>query len=166
MYRFICQYIRQYIRHATATPTLGDAGSRSGNMDGMDVMDGMGDDCGASPPRLVLHSGHDITLVPMLRALGAWTPTDGWPGYGCALRIELMEDLHERSEERGADGHGGGSGAFMGNGYSMVDAPESAFAVDRASPSGVGEGGGGGGSLVGMYVRIFWHVGFRDAIET
>ena len=83
-----------------------------------------------------------------------------------------MEDLHERGEERGVergvDGHGGGSGAIVGNGYSMVDAPESAFAVDHASPSGVGGGaeGEGEGSLVGMYVRIFWHDGFRDAIET
>lgn len=41
-------------------------------------------------PRLILHSCHDVTVVPMLRMLGVWNASDDWPGYGCALRLELL----------------------------------------------------------------------------
>ena len=68
---------------------------------------------GAPPPvELTLFAGHDVTLLPMLFALGAWRckPRDGddaggsgggddelpaWPGYGAALAFELFEDVAE-----------------------------------------------------------------------
>ena len=49
---------------------------------------------------VVLHSGHDVTVAPMLSVVkeGGWDPESGdlWPGYAAALRIELL-----REEDRG-----------------------------------------------------------------
>ena len=47
-------------------------------------------------PVLVLHSGHDVTVAPMLSVVkdGGWDPESGdlWPGYAAALRIELLRE--------------------------------------------------------------------------
>ncbi|CAE7653455.1 ACP6 [Symbiodinium sp. CCMP2456] len=40
-------------------------------------------------PRLTVYSGHDTTLMPLLKALGIW---DGaWPGYAAEVRLELWQ---------------------------------------------------------------------------
>lgn len=45
----------------------------------------------ASAPKLVLVSGHDSTVVPLLCALGLYDNT--WPPYGSQLHIELAEGV-------------------------------------------------------------------------
>ena len=44
----------------------------------------------SSCPRLHLFSGHDTTLVPLLKGIGAWN--DVWPPYSSDLAFELYED--------------------------------------------------------------------------
>ena len=73
------------------------------------------------PAELTLFAGHDVTLLPVLFAVGAWRcppgddPNSGgaggalpaqpaWPGYGAALAFELYEDVEE--EEAGTEGGG------------------------------------------------------------
>eukprot|EP00941_MAST-03F_sp_MAST-3F-sp1_P005792 g5792.t1 len=51
-------------------------------------------------PLLVLHSGHDVSVVPILRMLGVWNAADDWPGYGCALRLELLQATTDNVEEK------------------------------------------------------------------
>ena len=64
----------------------------------------------------VFHSGHDVTIAPVVAALSAngWDPYAGdvWPGYASAVRIELVQgdklvqDQLEDEEEKGR-GEGG-----------------------------------------------------------
>ena len=46
-----------------------------------------------SCPKLYLFSGHDTTLVPLLRGVGAWS--DVWPPYSSDLAFELYENRGE-----------------------------------------------------------------------
>ena len=116
--------------HATTTTATGSSSIRTSRTDDHDHD-------AAVVPRLVMHSGHDITVVPLLRALGVWSADDGWPGYGCALRIELLHD------------DGGGAVAEGGEGE------------DTGGVGGSASGDGGG-----FFVRLWYHHGFRDADAT
>lgn len=48
---------------------------------------------GTSYPRLVLHSGHDISILPWLHLFDAWSSSSGWPEYSAALRIDLLRSV-------------------------------------------------------------------------
>ena len=49
-------------------------------------------------PRLVLHSGHDISILPWLHLFDAWSSSSGWPEYSAALRIELLRESDDEDE--------------------------------------------------------------------
>lgn len=63
-----------------------------------------GEDDSASEqvPALVIHSGHDVTVAPMISVVkdGGWDPEGGdlWPGYAAALRIELLREERDDGE--------------------------------------------------------------------
>jgi hypothetical protein len=42
------------------------------------------------PITLNLYSAHDVTLVPLLRALKVWTSKEPWPGVSAALALEVI----------------------------------------------------------------------------
>ena len=46
-------------------------------------------------PRVVLHSGHDISILPWLHLMDAWTSAAGWPEYSAAIRLDLVERLDD-----------------------------------------------------------------------
>jgi len=46
-------------------------------------------------PRVVLHSGHDISILPWLHLLDAWTSAAGWPEYSAAIRLDLLRRLDD-----------------------------------------------------------------------
>ena len=68
----------------------------------------------ASAPRIVLLSGHDSTLVPLLGALGVFD--DLWPPYAAHLRIELgaIHDSPDGTTESLDEGGGPGAGLPIG----------------------------------------------------
>ena len=42
---------------------------------------------------VVVHVGHDVTIVPLLYALNSWSGSHPWPKYAAAVRFELYQDV-------------------------------------------------------------------------
>ena len=66
---------------ASSTAASSNAASSAASVD---------DDEATRPPRCVLFSGHDSTLVPLLAALGLTEPHE-WPQYAGSITIELAD---------------------------------------------------------------------------
>jgi hypothetical protein len=59
-----------------------------------------------SEDRLSLFSGHDITLFPLLHALGAELAVkqNRWPTYGSSVTLEVLDSDYRSSRDRGEHG--------------------------------------------------------------
>ena len=53
----------------------------------------------AAPPQLAVFSGHDVTVLPLLHALGCDGETDRWPGYASSIALELWQSRNSSGSE-------------------------------------------------------------------
>ena len=82
-----------------------NAGRGGGVDDGVDKV--------AGDPSMVLYSGHDWTLMPLLMVLSGPAHSDTWPQYAADLTLELWESGDDTEESRIGSG-GSGSDDFVG----------------------------------------------------